>query len=166
MMANAALLCLHFVIIRFVLLSAVSLLSGVVLFLLFSSVCFCTLTIFDDVNTFVGNEELNYETLKWCFTERNPIGPLDSLWNQNLPIHSVHPSFLNLGLRSPIWPVHEPETNKSCRIRISKSRPVVLKLCQSKIPHYRSHHLKVLWLFQIFRIFNSILKKYCHKTEF
>lgn len=84
-------------------------------FLLFSRVWFSTLTIFEDVNTFFVNEETEMQNVQKGFTERNSIGPLNPLWNQNLTIHPVHSGFLDLGLRSPIWPVHEPAGSKQTK---------------------------------------------------
>lgn len=41
-------------------------------------------------------------------TECDSVGPLDVGPHQNLPVHSVHASLLNLGWLAPVGPVQEP----------------------------------------------------------
>lgn len=40
-------------------------------------------------------------------TQSDPVGPLDALRHQDLPVHPIHTSLLDLGSGAPVGPVHE-----------------------------------------------------------
>lgn len=52
-------------------------------------------------------------------TKSDSIRPLYVIRHQNLSVYSVHPSFLNFGLISPVGPVHKPvDGHKSNQINV------------------------------------------------
>lgn len=50
--------------------------------------------------------------LTWALTQRDAVGPLDVVDDQHLPPHAVQTGLLDLGLISPVRPVHEPERGR------------------------------------------------------
>lgn len=46
-------------------------------------------------------------------TQGDSIGPFDIVRHQRLPVHTIEPRLLDLGLEPPVRPIHVPKRKKS-----------------------------------------------------